>query len=201
MTTTGTAQELSTLMGSVDTGRLVFTRGAAHLTIGVNGSMDDLYRARFEGRVPDVKTNGGTVTVRYRMSVHPTRGEIELCGQIPWSIRGHMGMSDVVADLEDLELTDLEVSAGMSHVEMRLPRPKQTVAIRIGGGATDVELIRPTGVPVRVRIGGGVSKLAIDEFRLGSGGGTDWRSPDYDRVEARYDIEIRAGTSKLTVRT
>ena len=201
MTTTGTAQELSTLMGSVDTGRLVFTRGAAHLTIGVNGSMDDLYRARFEGRVPDVKTNGGTVTVRYRMSVHPTRGEIELCGQIPWSIRGHMGMSDVVADLEDLELTDLEVSAGMSHVEMRLPRPKQTVRIRIGGGASDVELIRPTGVPVRVRIGGGVSKLAIDEFRLGSGGGTDWRSPDYDRVEARYDIESRAGTSKLTVRT
>ena len=201
MTTTGTAQELSTPMGSVDTGRLVFTRGAAHLTIGVNGSMDDLYRARFEGRVPDVRTDAGTVTVRYRMSVHPTRGEIELCGAIPWSIRGHMGMSHVVADLEELELTDLEVSAGMSHVEMRLPRPKQTVRIRIGGGASDVELIRPTGVPVRVHIGGGASKLAIDEFRLDSGSGTDWRSPDYDRVEARYDIGIRAGASKLTVRT
>jgi hypothetical protein len=201
MTTIDTAQELSTPMGSVDTGRLVFTRGAAHLTIGVNGSMDDLYRACFDGKVPDVRTDGGTVTVRYRMSLHPTRGQIELCGQIPWSIRGHMGMSHVVADLEDLELTDLEVSAGMSHVEMRLPRPKQTVRIRIGGGASDVELIRPTGVPVRVHIGGGASKLAIDEFRLGSGGGTDWRSPDYDRVEARYDIEIRAGASKLTVRS
>ena len=146
--------------------------------------MDDLYRARFEGRVPDVRTDGGTVTVRYRMSVHPTLGEIELYGGIPWSIRGHMGMSHVVADLEDLELTDLEVSAGMSHVEIRLPRPEKTVRIRIGGGASDVELIRPTGVPVRVHIGGGASKLAIDEFRLGSGGGqTDWRSPDYDRVE------------------
>jgi hypothetical protein len=201
MTTTGTAQELFGPLGSVDTGRLVFTRGASHLTIGVKGSMDDLYRAHFEGRVPDVKTDGGTVTVRYRMSVHPTRGEIELCGEIPWSIRGHMGMSHVVADLEDLELTDLEVSAGMSHVEIRLPCPKQTVSIRIGGGASDVELIRPTGVPVRVHIGGGASKLAIDEFRLGSSGGTDWRSPDYDRVEARYDIAIRAGASKLTVRT
>ena len=133
MTTTSTAQELSTPTDSVDTGRLVFTRGAAHLTIGVNGSMDDLYQARFEGRVPDVRTDGGTVTVRYRMSLHPTSGEIELCGGIPWSIRGHMGMSHVVADLEELELTDLEVSAGMSHVEMRLPRPKQTVRIRIGG--------------------------------------------------------------------
>jgi hypothetical protein len=95
----------------------------------------------------------------------------------------------------------VEVSAGMSHVEMRLPRPKQTVRIRIGGGASDVELIRPTGVPVRVHIGGGASKLAIDEFRLDSGSGTDWRGPDYDRVEVRYDIGIRAGASKLTVRT
>jgi hypothetical protein len=202
MTATGTAQELSAPLGSVDTGRLVFTRGASHLTIGVNGSMDDLYRARFEGRAPVVKTDGSTVTVRYRVSVHPTRGEIELCDGIPWSIRGHLGMSHVVADLEELELTDLEVSAGMSHVEIRLPRPEKTVRIRIGGGASDVELIRPTGVPVRVHIGGGASKLAIDEFRLGSGGGqTDWRSPDYDRVEGRYDIGIGAGASKLTVRT
>lgn len=142
------------------------------------------------------------MTVRYRMTLHATRGEIDLCGGIPWSIRGHMGMSHVVAGLEDLELTDLEISAGMSHVEMRLPRPKQTVRIRIGGGASDVELIRPTGVPVRVHIRGGASKLAIDEFRLGSSGGkTDWRSPDYDRVEARYDIGIGSGASKLTVRT
>ncbi len=61
MTTTGTAQELSAPLGSVDTGRLVFTRGASHLTIGVNGSMDDLYRANFEGRVPEVRADGGIV--------------------------------------------------------------------------------------------------------------------------------------------
>jgi hypothetical protein len=81
MTTTGTAQELAAPLGSVDAGRLVFTRGAARLTIRVDGPMDDLYRARFEGRVPDVKTDGGTVTVRYRMSVRPARGEIVLCGR------------------------------------------------------------------------------------------------------------------------
>ena len=63
-------------------------------------------------------------------------------------------------------------------------------------------MTRPGGVPGRVRIGGGASRLAIDDFRLGAAGGkTDWRSPDYDRVEARYDIEIGAGASKITVRT
>jgi len=112
-----------------------------------------------------------------------------------------MGMSHVVADLEGLELSVLEISAQASQVEVRLPRPKDEVRVRIGGGASDVEL-RPAGVPVRVHIRGGVSKLAIDEFRLGSAGGkTDWRSPDYEQVAGRYDVEIGAGASKVTIRT
>jgi hypothetical protein len=202
MTRTGTAQELSAPLGSVEVGRLVFTRGAAHLTMGVDRSMEDLYRARFDGRMPTVRTDGGTVTVAYRFSFHPTRGEITLSGRVPWAIKAGMGMSDVVADLGDLELQGLEISGGTSKIEVRLPRPKDAVQIRIGGGASDVELIRPTGVPVRVRIGAGVSKLAIDDFRLESGGGkTDWQSPDYDAAEGRYDVQIGAGASKVTVRT
>lgn len=202
MTRTGTVEELAAALGSVDVGQLVFARGAAHLTIGVDGSMDDLYRARFEGKVPDIRVDGGTVTVQYRIGLSPPRGEIVLSGRVPWAIRTRMGMSHVVADLEALELRGLEISAGASHVEMRLPRPKGETRVRIGGGASDVELIRPAGVPVRVHVGGGVSKLAIDDFRLGSAGGkTDWRSPDYERVAGRYDVEVGAGASKVTIRT
>jgi hypothetical protein len=61
---------------------------------------------------------------------------------------------------------------------------------------------RPAGVPVRVRIGGGASTLAIDDSSgEAAGGTTDWRSPDYDEAHGRYDIEIGAGASKITVRT
>jgi hypothetical protein len=202
MTRTRSAEVLTAQLGSVAMGRLVFVRGAAHLTIGVDGSMEDLYRARFEGKVPDVRVDGGTVTVKYRPSLHPTRGELTVSGRVPWAIKASMGMSDVVADLQDLELTGLEISGGASRLELRLPRPKAAVPIRIGAGASNLELIRPAGVPVRVRIGGGASKLAIDEFRVGAAGGkTHWPSPDYDLVEGRYDIEIGAGASKVTVRT
>lgn len=202
MTRTGTVQELAAPLGSVDVGHLVFTRGAAHLTIGVDGSMEDLYRARFDGKMPDIRVEGGTVTVKYHMGLRPPRGEIVLSGRVPWAIRARMGMSHVVADLEGMELRDLEISAGASHVEVTLPSPEDAVRVRIGGGASDVELIRPTGVPVRVRIGSGASRLAIDELRLGSAGGkTDWQSPDYEQVEGRYDVEIGAGASELTIRT
>jgi hypothetical protein len=202
MTRTRSAEELAAPLGSVDMGRLVFARGVAHLTIGVDGSMEDLYRARFEGKVPDVRVDGGTVTVKYRPSFRATRGELTLSGRVPWAIKAGMGMSNVVADLEDLELTGLEISGGASRLEVKLPRPKAAVRVRIGGGTSNVELIRPASVPVRVRIGGGASKLAIDDFHVGAAGGkTDWRSPDYDLVEGRYDIEIGAGASRVTVRT
>jgi hypothetical protein len=193
------AEELAAPLGAVDTGRLVFARGASHLKIRVDGSMEELYRARFEGKVPEVRVEGGTVTVKYRPSLHRTSGQITLSGRVPWAIAARMGMSDVVADLEDLELLSWEVSAGASKVEARLPRPKDTVRIKIGAGASNVELIRPAGVPVQVHIGAGASKLAIDDFR--GSGRIDWRSPDYDRLEGRYDIEIGAGASNLTVRT
>jgi hypothetical protein len=202
MTTTRSAEKSAVQLGSVDRGRLVFVRGAAHLTIGVDASMEDLYRARFEGKLPHVWVDGGTVTVKYRPSLHRTSGEITLSGRVPWAIKASMGMSDVVADLKDLDLTGLEISGGASRLEVRLPRPKATVRVRIGAGASNLELIRPVGVPVRVRIGGGSSKLAIDDVRVGAAGGkTDWRSPDFDLVEGRYDVEIGAGASKVTVRT
>ena len=201
MTTTRSAEELAAPLDSVDMGRLVFVRGAAHLTLGVDASMEDLYRARFEGKVPDVRVDGGTVTVKYRPSLHPTRGQITLSGRVAWAIKASMGMSDVVADLQQLELTGLEISGGASRLEIRLPRPKAAIQVRIGAGASNLELIRPAGVPVRVRIRGGASKLAIDDFHVGAAGGkTDWRSPDYDLVEGGYDIEIGAGASKVTVR-
>jgi hypothetical protein len=202
MTRFATKEELAVPLGSVDMGRLVFTRGASHLTIGVDQSMGDLFRARFEGKVPEVGADGGAVSVKYRPSFHPPTGEVTLSGRVPWTIRASWGMSDVTANLEGLELRGLEISGGSSRVEMRLPRPDTSVPIRIGGGASDLEMIRPAGVALRVRIGGGASTLAIDDFAVGSAGGrTDWKSPDYDSAEQRYDIEIGAGASKVTFRS
>ena len=102
MTTTQIAQTSSTRPGSVAVGHLVFTRGASHLTIGADASMEDLYRARFEGKMPDVAEDGGTVTVRYRPSLRPTRGEITLSGRVPWDITARWSRSDLSADLHGL---------------------------------------------------------------------------------------------------
>ena len=129
----GTTQELAAPLSSVDVGHLVFTRGASHLTIGVDGSMEDLYRARFEGKVPDIRVDGGTVTVKYRMALHSPRGAIVLSGRVPWAIRAHMGMSHVVADLGDAEVRRASELPGWSvgHLLTHLARNAESMCRRI----------------------------------------------------------------------
>ena len=134
MTKSATMRELAAPLGSVEMGHVVFTRGASHLTIGVDPSMDDLFRARFDGKVPEVRVDGGTVSVKYRPSFHPPTGEITLSGRVPWTIRAQWGMSDATADLEGLELRDRETSGGSSRFEIRLPRPGSSIPIQVNTG-------------------------------------------------------------------
>lgn len=200
MTTSAALEELSAPLAAVDRGLLVFIRGASHLAIRVDATMDDLFRARFDRKVPEFQVDGGTVTVKYRPSFHPPRGELTLSGRVPWAIDARWGMSDVVADLEGLELTHLDISGGASRLEVRLPRPGASVQVRVGGGARHVELIRPIDVPVRVRIGAGASNLTIDDVPMEDGLRMDRKSAGYDEAEERYDIEIGAGASAVHVR-
>ena len=199
--TTTMLKELSAPLGVIEEGHLTFARGASRLTIGVDGTMDDLFRARFDGKPPEFRTDGGIVTVKYRPSFHPPRGTLTLSGRVPWTIDARWGMSNVLADLAELDLTHLEISGGASHLEIRLPRPLASVGIRIGGGASDVELIRPADVPVRVHVGAGTSRLVIDDVAIEDGLRTDRKSPGYDGTTARYEIEIGAGASKVRVRS
>ena len=192
---------LSAPLATAEEGHLVFVRGASHLAIGVDATMDDLFRARFDGKVPRFEVSDGTVTVKYRPVFHPPRGELTLSGRVPWAIDARWGMSDVVADLEELVLTRLDVSGGASRLEVRLPRPSSSVRVRVGGGASDVDLIRPAGVPVRVRVGAGTSNLTIDDVAIEDGLRTDRKSTAYDTAAGRYDVEIGAGASKVRVRS
>ena len=142
------------------------------------------------------------MTVKYRPSLRRTSGEITLSGRVPWAIKARMGMSDVVADLEDLEFTGLEISGGVSRLEVQAASPQ-------GGrpGSDRCRRQRPRADPARrgarpgPHRGWGLEAGHRRRPRRGRRGKTDWRSPDYDLVKGRYDIEIGAGASKVTVRT
>jgi hypothetical protein len=201
------AKDYTVPLGSITHGRLQFTRGAANVTLRVDSSMGDLYRARFDGPPPEVHAQDGAVTIRYPRTFHPfdwrkRAAEVTLNPAIPWQIEFHGGLSRLDADLSVLELGSFEVTGGASGVAVTLPRPSGTVSVRVSGGASDVSIHRPEGVAARIRVGRGVSKLAFDEQGFGAiGGETRLQTNDYGGATDRYDVEVTGGASKLSIDT
>jgi DNA-binding MarR family transcriptional regulator len=202
----GGGGEFAAPLGSVTGGRLVFERGASDIFVGVDPSIEELFRARFEGPASQVRAQDGTVTVRQRRRHLPSLGrdnranEIWLNESIPWEVEVRGGTSHLAADLGKLELVSLEIKGGASKVELTLPPPSGTVPLRVLGGADGLTVRRPKGVATRVRVSGGASEVVFDEQRHGAvGGETSLQSPGYEHAADRYDVEVSGGVSGLTI--
>ena len=95
-----------------------------------------------------------------------------------WHITACGGVAHPDADLWDLRLEVLERGQGASQLEVRLPRPAGVVPVHIRGGASQVRIRQPAGVPVQLRVGSGVADLRFDEQEWGAvGGGCGWPPP------------------------
>ena len=199
--------EFTAPLGSARSGRLVFASGASRVAVRAGSSLADLYRARFEGRMPRVGVEDGTVAIRYprfdwRYYLRERPAEIMLNASISWDIEIRDGASRLTADLRGIELGSFEVSGGASRVEVALPSPSGTVPIRVLGGASNVAIHRPEGVAAQVRIAGGSTNLAFDEQRFGAvGGEVSLHSPNYEGARDRYDITITGGASNVAIAT
>lgn len=193
-------------LGDLTSGRLAIPAGISHLTLRTDESMPQLYRASFEGVVPDVKTKDGVVTIRYPRRLWMLGGgqqggaEVTLNVTLPWWIVIQGGASEITAELSGLILAGLEVKGGMSTVELELPVPSAVVPIRISGGASQIAIRRPTGVPAQVHLKGWASMLVFDEQTF-SNLGNDVRlhSPGYEGTTPGYNFEVASSVSMVTI--
>ncbi|MGH2736328.1 MAG: hypothetical protein ACRDKZ_12165 [Actinomycetota bacterium] len=200
------SREFSASLDGVTSGRLRFPSGSAELALGVDPETGDLYRARFEEPVPTVEVQRGMVVVRYHQRhAHGTRArpsELVLNGSIPWDIELLGGVANVTADLRTLELASLTLDGGVSEVLVNLPHPRGTISVRASGGANEVTLARPAGVPAGVKVLDGGRYLSLDDQYFGAvGGETRWAGPGYAIAADRYDIVVSGGAHALTLET
>jgi DNA-binding HxlR family transcriptional regulator len=195
----------SAALGDLESARLVVASGISGLTLRADGTMAELYQARFEGPVPEVKTVGGVVTIRYPRRLWPLDrkqnvAEVTLSAAIPWQIVVRGGAAQVIAELGNLNLSGLEVSGGLSSIQLELPVPFGAVPIRINGGASEITVRRPAGVDARVHLKGWASTFIFDD-QVFSSVGNDVRqeTPGYDRAARRYDIQVSSSVSMVTI--
>jgi hypothetical protein len=199
----------TTRLDGVAHASLALRRDAARITISAAAGLARLYDARFEGPAPSVVERGQTIEIEYPLIspatwIHPRRrsAAITLAAELPWDIRFGGGVHRLRADLTAGALGSFEIAGGVSDAELRLPAPDGIVPLRIHGGARRLTVVRPHAIPIRLRVGGGASRLALDDQRYGAiGGETRLDTPHAADAEDRYDIEITGGASRLTIAT
>ncbi len=211
-------------LGGVTRGRLVFVTGGPRLSMNVApfgpgasariimetaasrlvfegaAGAGQLISAHFTGPLPDCRVADGVVTIRYRRSPFSSRrARVRLNPSIPWTVEISGGITDLTGDI-GVPLAALEVSGGANHIKLDLPAPVGTAGVRVTGVVSSAALTRPSGVPVHLLVGGGVSRLRLDEHTArGVSGRRHYESGDYAGTPDRYDIEITGGASDVRI--
>jgi len=191
-------------IGAIERGRLRFAGGAARLALR-GARIKDLYRATFAGRRPQIAVEAdGTVEVHYKriswLGARDVGAELTLTTAVPWSIEIRRGVSQLTADLRELQVAAIEIAGGVTESELSLPRPRGTATVRIAGGASRLTLRRPRGTAAQVVVRGGASNFVFDAQRLGAvGSATRLATPGWDTAADRWSIELVGGASDLSV--
>jgi DNA-binding MarR family transcriptional regulator len=212
---TGGASEHAAPIGGLDRARLVFKSGAHELLLRGATDIDDLYRAKFEGPVPQVRLRDGVVTIQYRgwsgrwtgavykggwqWDAHERRSDVTLSAAIPWDVEIVGGAGKLQGKLTRLDLRSFALTGGVDQLRLTLGRPAGEVPIRLTAGVNNVRIERPAGVHVRLDLRGGAGRIDFDQRRLGGVGDTILGSPGVDEASDRYLIDIVGGAGRITV--
>jgi hypothetical protein len=180
---------------------------ATSVTVRSSDLGDTLYRvATPDGgaKLPRVAVNGDRVLAE--LVDHPDRGgqastvDVELNRDVRWKIRFVNGATEQLVAFGSGKLDGVDFVAGVSRIEMTLPKPTGTVTIRMSGGTSQWIAHLPDGVPARVIAGGGASSVTLDgQRRNGLSGGTVVASDGWAQAKDRYDLDAAAGVSTVVV--
>lgn len=195
-------QTASSPVAGVTAGSLSVSR-ASLLRLRADRSMPHLYTADFDGPAPTVKTERGAVTMSFPRRIQLLGmgvATITLNARIPWRIAVAGAGSMIDADLRDLELEALEVSAAGSSIHLQLARCTDAVPVRISGGGSAIDIRREPDAPATVHLKGWGSELVLDGRRASDlDNGRRLQSEDYEPSGPHYAIELASSGSSVTI--
>jgi hypothetical protein len=153
-------------------------------------------RPELSGDAPVVLSlhaDGGDHRAPYSVSV-------VLSSSVLWGLDFAGGTQRTTADLRGGKVSGILVTAGSDILAIALPRPSGTLPVRLAGGASQLLISLPGGVPARVFAAGGAGRVTVGARSLtGVPGGTVISSPGWARARSRLDVDATAGVSRLLV--
>jgi DNA-binding MarR family transcriptional regulator len=200
----GGQSEYTAPIGGLSQARLLFKSGANELLIRGAADLDDLYRATFDGPVPQVRLRDGIVTIQYKGRLQwdwrDRRVDVALNVRVPWDMEVVGGSSKLQGKLAAIDLRSFELNGGVDQLRLTLGRPAGVVPIRLIGGANHARFERPAGVHVQLRISGAAGRVEFDRQKLGETAGPSLlETAGAGDASDRFVIEVTGGASRITV--
>jgi DNA-binding MarR family transcriptional regulator len=199
------SSEYAAPIGGLSHARLLFRSGANELTLRGDGSLDDLYRGRFEGPVPVVRVRDGNVIIGYKGFGKPwdwrkRSADLALTTAIPWTVDVVGGAHKLSGDFQGIDLRGFDITGGADSLRLSLGQPRGELPIRVLGGANKVRIDRPAGVPARIIVDGGAAGIELDRQRLGSTAGHIVLESNMPKdAKDLVVVEVSGGVAKLQV--
>jgi hypothetical protein len=189
----GVRQADITVLSGADTIDLARTVGTA-----------SLYRvatAKGNGTVPSAKAThaGVDIHLTHLGSGHGSNLSVLLAPGVDWSIRLAGGATDERLDLSRLEVSDVTVPAGVSHLSMRLPAPRGTSNISVAGGASAFDVVAPMGVTVRIDFIGGAGRATLDGVQHSGLAGNTTLTSSGSATTGSIDVTCPGGIGSFTL--
>ena len=191
-------------IGGLSRARLSFKSGANELLIRGSAEFDDLYRATFDGPVPQVRLRDGIVSIQYKgrwqWDWRDRRADVALNAAVPWDVEVIGGSNKLQGKLASVDLRSFELTGGADQLRLSLGRPTGIVPIRLIGGANHARFERPAGVHVQLQLSGGAGGVEFDRQKLGATAGHNLLETTGAADAAdRFVIEVNGGVSRIAV--
>jgi hypothetical protein len=191
-------------LGLRRTAELDVVNGATSLSVSTARLGSELLRVSTppnSGLRPDLVI-GGTVQL-YLDSAGgsgPAAVQVVLNSGVTWHLLFAGGANQTSADLSGGRFGGADFAAGSNLIAMTLPHPSGTITVQLAGGASQVSVGLPPGVPARLQLDGGASSaILLGHTYTGIAGGTVLSSPGWAHAHARYLILAPAGVSAINV--
>lgn len=184
---------------------LTVVTGAATVTVTAAAIPGNLVRVLTPGNAairPQLISSTGQVQLSLLSTGQhgPSTVSVQLSTAVIWQLQFNGGTGQTVVNLTNGKIAGIDFTAGSSLIQLALPRPAGMATITLAGGASQVSLTVPAGVPTRLRLDGGASAATLTgQAHTGLGRGTVLMSPGWPQAANRYDVDATAGIGEISV--